>query len=46
MTSSLDRFSTIGAELSSDQLEEVDGGLVWFVIAGLVVLDVYIWSHV
>lgn len=43
---SLDTLSTSNSELTGEQLERVDGGLVWVVIGGLVLLDAYIWGKV
>jgi hypothetical protein len=43
---SLDTLSASGFELSTEQLNDVDGGLVWFFIAGLAVFDVVLWGHI
>lgn len=43
--STLDSLSTVGAELTTEQMDTVDGGLLP-VIVGLVILDVYIWGKV
>jgi len=46
----LNNLSTVGTELTTNQLDEIDGGLVpllvYGAIVGLAALDVYIWSKV
>ena len=43
---SLDTLSTFGAELTGDQMESVDGGLVWLLIAGLAAFDAGLWTYI
>lgn len=42
----LSNLSSVGNELTTQQLDEVDGGLVPIIIGGLVLLDIYIWGKV
>lgn len=41
----LSNLSSVGTELTTQQLDDVDGGLI-LVIAGLILLDAYIWGKV
>ena len=43
---SLVSLSNYQTELSLEQLGDVDGGLVWFFIAGLAVFDIALWGHI
>ena len=42
---SLETLSAKGTELTSGQLDNVDGGMLP-VIVGLVILDIYLWGKV
>jgi hypothetical protein len=46
MNISLDTLSTVGHELSAAQLDNVDGGLVFLVIAGLALADGVLWGYI
>lgn len=42
---SLDTLSTFGSELTAEQLDDVDGGLLPLIIV-LVVFDVALWGYI
>jgi hypothetical protein len=43
---SLTTLSTLGAELSGEQLNDVDGGFVMLVILGLAAFDAGLWTYI
>ena len=46
MTTSFGTLSTLGTELTAEQLNEIDGGLVMLVIAGLALVDGALWGYI
>ncbi|HET9661414.1 MAG TPA: hypothetical protein VFP05_13845 [Thermomicrobiales bacterium] len=46
MNASLDALSMVGSELSTTQLDDVDGGFVMLIIAGLALADGVLWGYI
>ena len=43
---SLDTLSLTASEISGDQLDSVDGGIVPVIIVGLAAFDVGLWTYI
>ena len=46
MTTSFDTLATLGTELTTEQLDDIDGGMVLLIIAGLALVDGALWGYI